>query len=444
VDRSKPQPKWLEYVLRSRRTYIKDVELTEKYSSSLTWIYDLVRPAQSDLLGIFPIAHEDQTAFIVCKDNESAVFFDVGQAAILKSAYAALRADDPETEVFQLFLATASLKISPADHFLADKLGDSWSGPYDASVFGVRDLDAARETLGRYAAADFQPLFDLIVDGTIIAHELYHHRSRRSQIVVEMEQLIANNYDEFVKVATEDIDVFSVENTTGEQRERQGRERRLKRDYYLRERRMIVEEMACDLFAFTNVTSMILARLAPEVSRKTLEDIIALHSIAFNLHLLHLAFTERAQLFAAQGLEYELPGSMSLYNLRRLAVGVLSSECCARIMSDTAASETQSRTARANLSRHFQELQNHVYFAMAKDVVMPAIPKLKGCFELIEETFPRRLRGEPTPTANPSERLFVSSLAFHLDQSVLNRMLRSGTDSLRKQLLPFVTELFQT
>jgi hypothetical protein len=249
-------PPWLTYVLKTRRSYIKDIKLAEGYSATLAGLYDMLRPAQSTLLGLFPVAHEDQTTFAICKETEAAIFFDVGQAAILKSAYAAMRSNDPETAVFKVFLSTASLKVSPADRFLADRLGDSWSGPYDGPPFAdPQQLPQARATLARYLRADLQRTFELIVDCTITAHEVYHYRAHQSQNIPEIEEVIARHYDAFVKVATEDVDTFPIKHLSEAQKQQYAKERSLKRDYYAQERRMVAEEMACDLFAFISVVS---------------------------------------------------------------------------------------------------------------------------------------------------------------------------------------------
>jgi hypothetical protein len=394
-------------------------------------------PEKSDLIGLFPIAHEDQTAFIVCNEKESAIFFDVGQSAVLKSAFASLRSADPQQTAFRLFLGTASLKISPGDRFLADKLGDAISRPYDGPPLVDKEtLEDARGALFRYAHPSLQSLFDTIVDFGIVAHELYHYRAHRSLIIDELDQFVAAHYAELVQTATVSAGPLKGNFESPAKLGKFNRELLAKQDYYNKERRMISEEIACDLYAFTSVAEWLLRRTTnanemPEL----LEMLIALNSISFNFHLLHLAFTERAVNFADGIIGSDLPGSMSLYNLRRVAIGVLSSHWSAAVIAHASASAGSGQIE--TLAERFQILQNRIYVEMANIILAPAIPMLNTCFASIDQTFPRETRPSTEPTVNTAERLFFSSLAFRLDANVLKTMLKSGPDGLQGRVLPF-------
>ncbi len=440
MERVDPTPAWVEYVLRTRQSYLGNVQLDEQYYSQLERVYTYLVPEKSDLVGLFPIAHEDQTAFIVCNERDAGIFFDVGQSAILKSAFASLRSTDPQQAIFRLFLGTATLKISPGDRFLADKLGDARSGPYNGPQFvDEQTLRDARGALYGYAQPALQSLFDTIVDLGIVAHEMYHYRTHRLLAIAEIEQLVAANYDDFVGIATRGTGPFRVETNSTAQKEQYERELQAKHDYYHKERRMVSEEMACDLYAYISLATLILESTNGGFrSQGILETVLALNSIAFNFHLLHLAFTERAELFADGEIKNDFPGHTFMYNLRRVSVGILSSIWTAdMILNDDSGSPTQ----KAALAEWLQVLQNRIYVEMSNSILMPAIPMLNSCFDLVEQTFPRETRREPEPTADPDERLFFSSLSFRLEENVLNRMLKSGAaQALRKRVLPFFVQ----
>jgi hypothetical protein len=441
VVTSEPHPKWVDYVVRTRQSFLRTEEINQTYLSKLKGVAKALAPSETDPVKLFPIAHEDQTAFLIHKEGGAAIFFDVGQSAVLKSAFAGLRAADPLQTVFRLFVSTASLKISPRDGFLADKLGDVWSGPYDGPPFVDQEtLNSVRGALFQYAVPGLEPVFESMIDIGIIAHEVYHYRVRQALRMDHLEQVIAAHYDQIVQVATEGTGPLGPRRRSKEERRKFERELQARREYYLAQRSMISEEIACDLYAFSCVVEIMLERAKNErEARGVLEIVLALNSIAFNFHLLHLAFTERAQLFVDGQANADLPGSMSLYNLRRVALGILSSYWSAGKMEELNPSLCAEHDN--DLSQHFQVLENRIYIEMANSILMPAIPMLKGCFALLDRTFPVESRPALEPAENGSERLFYSSLAFRLDQGVLDRMLKSGRDTMRQRMLPFVYSL---
>ncbi len=415
-------PSWLIYLVRTRQSYIQPVVLTEGYQRQLDHFYSLLEPEPSDLHGLFPVADEDQTSFIICKDDGAAIFFDVGQAAILKSAYAAMCSDDPETAVFKLFLATASLKIGRTDGFIADRLGDCWTDPYDGdSMTNPELLAAARGTLDAYRQLSAQPLFNAVIDCSILAHEMYHYRSHHDLKEQEIEDFVQHLFPKLVAVATEDTSAFPTGKLTDEKRNRYARERAAKRDFYLGNQASLAEEIACDAFALIETTNVVAEGMDPDM---TLTDrfkiVIALYSIAFNLHLLHLAFTERARFYLTHDLGDEFPGNFSFYNLRRIAVSVLGGEFYAATVAKGQGRPDEAMHQAS--SAEMQQLLNHLYIEMSEYITMPAIPRLNGCFELIEKTYPRSSRPAAEPIADANERLALSALHMNLDQGVVQEM----------------------
>ena len=253
-----------------------------------------------------------------------------------------------------------------------------------------------------------------------------------------IEDLISNKYEELVETATADAGPLRVYGATEEEKSEYQRELSAKRGYYFNERRMVSEELACDFFAFTFLAKSIAAgeRRADDL-RLRFEMFVGLFTIVFNFHLLHMAFTARAKLFS-EGHTPATPDSMSLYNLRRVAITVLGSSFLAHVLADLGAL-TSGETAES-VSQYFQELQSRIYVEMSNSILMPAIPMLKSCFRSVDSLFPRELRAAATPTTAPAERLFLSSLAFKLDRDVLSDMLSRGHDGLIEQLYPYIAQ----
>lgn len=430
MEKSKDVPKWVDYILRTRQSYLTSTDLNDTLLSRIDLIFQRLAPNDNNLTGLFPVAHEDQTAFIVIKER-AAIFFDVGQAAIIKSAFAYLSTPDYQQKIFQLFLSAASLKISPGDQFLADKIGDAASTPYDGSRFiDEATLRDSRGTLHRYTNEEIQSLFDTVVDNSIIAHELYHYRTKTSQQISKIDQQVADHYESFVEAATTISGPLRIPEESETQRSKRQRELISMRQYYLDQRDMISEEMACDFYAFTCLTNYLLKDITEQSEANAIiELLVALNSIAFNFHLLHLAFTQRAQTFADGNHKKDLPNFSSLYNLRRIAIGVLSSEWAAHLIDhfNQANGKHQSE-----ISKHFQLLQNRLYIEMSPTLIA-SIPMLHDIFSLVDSTFPRDSRRPPQPTENNFDRLFLSSLLPRLNPGVLSSTLTTSARILFKK-----------
>ena len=83
-------------------------------------------------------------------------------------------------------------------------------------------------------------------------------------------------------------------------------------------------------------------------------------------------------------------------------------------------------SSHARISAEMQQLLNHIYIEMSEYISMPVIPRLNGCFDLIESTYPRSSRSPAEPIAAANERLALSGLYLNLASGVVQGMFGVG------------------
>lgn len=422
------KPKWIEHQQLDLQSYIKPIILKEEYQKTLDSIYNFCKPNECHIHGYYSIASENQTAYIILADNSSAIFYDIGQAAILKSAYSYLYSETPETKIFKLFQSCACLEISKNDHFLCDKLGDLWTVEYNGpSVIEPSKLSKAQGTLTKYLHKAHQPLFNLILDSSIMNHEFYHLRVSQNLLIPEIEETVEELYEQIAIQSTSnggpfvygsDVDLNSLE--------KNAKERKLIREHYLDEtnRKNYSEEIACDFYALQQ-TAIVAANCYPDFLENPafFSTFIGLYYIKFNLHLLHLGFTERAKFYVENKRGDLLDERMFIYNLRRNSISVIASILDWSEIFKGVGNYAQSEETMKIFSENLQHFFNNLYLEMCDKIIIPTTIRLNSCFDIIQEKFPKEQRPIPETILNPNERIYLSGFGFNLNHEIVNEML---------------------
>ncbi len=409
---------WVPLVLRTRQSYINPIILKPAYKQTLEELKDHLLPEELDSIDIFPIADESQSSFIIKKNDGAAIFFDIGQSMILKTAFAATYSLRPQDLLFYVFLSAASLHVSKSDQFFTDKLGDCTTPTYEGEpTVNKALLDNAQGTLSVYLKPEYQSLYNLVFDSTIIAHEFYHHHVQLKGHIPAIFEPIDSNYLQFVELVFSDLSVTSLDDLPKEIQDKLERERLGRRNHNLDNRKKISEEMACDYYAMKKTLELFVSNQTSNLDYSGIKAFVAIHSIVFNFHLLHLAFLERASFYQKNDPTVDFEDSMSLFNIRRVAIGVLTSELVAEELAgyDPAKKDL--------ISANLQQFQNELYIEMGNDLIQPCIIRLGSCFKLIEDHFPKNERPEPTPINDVDERLYLSALKNRLNPYVISEML---------------------
>lgn len=427
-------PKWVSLLANARQTYLKPLLLQQNYESVIYDIFegikrDIERECGTnvgDLVGIFPIADEEQTAFASCTDNEAALFFDIGQTIILKSAFTGLLSKGSEVDIFRLFQASAALNVARKDGFYADKFGDSWSVLSTNEEMVRPDLlSAGRAGLAKVVQPESREWYSLIVDASIISHEIYHYLVSRGLAIRDIELYVDEVYEQAVDVAANDISAFNVDSISPEGRVKYAKEREIKRAHYLSRKSHLSEEIGCDVFSFIKTFDIVAQHKDDDVFESNhYLPILALFFVSFNFHLLHLAFLDIVGFYREHPSNEIRKNAGSTFNLRRIAVQTIACDWVAGILENRVNNDGNDAPGRAEISRDLQEFLNTIYLALSNDIFIPTTAKLMNCIRLVESAFPDRDASDALPIADASERLRISDLMSRLDSKILESTLK--------------------
>ena len=432
-------PKWVSYMQSTRQSYIRPLKLTDDYLNHLMYLYNTFVPSEKDFLGIYPISDELQTAFVTTQKEGIGLFYDVGQIAILRSAYAHLYSDDPEMNVFNLFLSSASLRICKRDKFFTDKLGDCWTENYDGeSIINSDQLANGKGFLEPLSKEFYQPLYNFIIDSSILNHEFYHYLTEKNQVVPEVEQIVEDYFDLILDHANNDTSLISTDHLDAEKLKKYNIERELIREYFAQPkiRTELKEEIACDIYALRctgHAVSESFSFLKQDPGG--FYTFISLYSIMFNFHALHAGCVRRSEFYSRHDRNDYLKGEMFAYNIRRVAVSFIASILDWSPLFHGLGNYAKNNQTMIKFSEDLQLNLSNIYVDMCDRFIIPVTMRLNFCFDLIEEQFPKKERIESEPISDPNERLFLSALPFRLDQKVAEGLFQ---DSLFDKISEFM------
>ena len=265
-----------------------------------------------------------------------AVFFDVYQSAAIKSLLGGLTGGYPTfSHQVKRCLALALSHDEPGmSRAILDQASDNPAHHYrhheSTLEDGTRVLGALMRSIGR------EELF-LVVDQFLLAHELFHFLVKAGDpIATRNQQVVSTQFDDIVgavcyfrapdfgdrlrRQTNASLSEQAVEN----ERQRQQRQEAS----YQRNRHSLVEEIACDWFAFNTISSSFgLTFFSKHDPLEVYSRFLQIAFLVMSVINLHQAMLKRALLVASGAPSSEAPDDLSDMHLRLTSMIFVAATC---------------------------------------------------------------------------------------------------------------------
>jgi len=425
-------PKFVQNALN--KNYLKSIIPQKHFIDRLNLIRELALKntrTNSKLPKLYLTSNSNQSSFIRRNlNNESAIFFDVGESLLLKSSFSkmfngyVLPTGHKDLDLLSLMFTAASLSASKSDEKYADLIGDSRSQPYLFNFLDDRIFDSVTGSLSGYLTSSNLQLFSLIVDASILGHECYHYRFKEGFRDNNITKFLDQHYDQFVQESVEvDFSYFTNMRTTTKAKLKTQDEAKLRLNRYKHNKNHLIEEIECDLFGLKILLEFLENRSFQNLNEiEILDKATPLYFLDRCLHLLHTGTIKRTHFYRTHHKQNYLPDDLGDFNLRRVALAHYSSELVARAKSQQIRDSAE-RLHSFNVAYQacLEEL-GKIYYEVCELFLMPCIVRLNDSFACIEEVYPLPHRKGAKGVTSHEDRLFYSGLSYRVDQKYITEI----------------------
>jgi hypothetical protein len=271
-----------------------------------------------------------QSSFMLERGQQNAVYLDLSQSFILKNLFNQIRRGNSYIELCESIKSAAALYISVEDDVYAAIL----SGLPSVSAYSEGYYLVTKETVEGFKES-FQPVYALMagpvfpqmIDWYLLGHEMSHYylhtnpvgfsgTSSDAESLYEMAlaSCCYENQDNFDDIAN----YYGLLNLSEEALATIRGDLANRRVYYAKNKANLVEEIACDFWAFVRIAEFFFHYYPDNV--QSFRNFSTIFLLLFSIFDLHFAMIRRSALSLKTGIKSLLPADIADIHLRKMAI----------------------------------------------------------------------------------------------------------------------------